>query len=158
MHDLCMGEVETRLARSADAPGIADVYLASYAATYAFPRAHSDAATRSWIAEVLLSTREVWVATAGPEKSVVAMMALTDDMIDQLYVAPGWTGQGIGSRLIGLAQSRRPHGLDLYTFQVNHGARRFYERHGFVEVARGDGSDDEERQPDVRYAWRPGTV
>jgi len=86
---------------------------------------------------------------------IVAMMALTDEMVDQLYVAPGWTAQGIGSRLIGLAQSRRPNGLDLYTFQVNRGARRFYERHGFVEVASSDGSENEERQPDVRYAWRP---
>jgi len=76
-------------------------------------------------------------------------------MVDQLYVAPGWTAHGIGSRLIGLAQSRRPNGLDLYTFQVNRGARRFYERHGFVEVASGDGSQNEERQPDVRYAWMP---
>src|SRR5579859_6632310 len=150
-----MGQVEIRAARREDASGIAEVYLASLAATYEFPRAHSDAETRRWIAEVLLPTREVWVATAGAEHSIVAMMALTDDMIDQLYVAPGWTGQGIGSRLIGLAQSRRPDGLDLYTFQVNRGARRFYERNGFVEVAFGDGSDNEERQPDVRYAWRP---
>jgi len=149
-----MGEVEIRPARSEDAPGIAEVYLASFAASYAFPRAHSDAETRGWITEVLLATREVWVATARPGEPVVAMMALTADMIDQLYVAPGWTGQGIGSRLIGLAQSRRPNGLDLYTFQVNRSARRFYQRHGFVELALGDGSDNEERQPDVRYAWR----
>jgi ribosomal protein S18 acetylase RimI-like enzyme len=74
-----------------------------------------------------------------------------------VYVAPGWTGRGIGSRLIELAKSRRPGGLDLYTFQVNAGARRFYERQGFVEVARGDGSDNEEGQPDIRYAWRPSS-
>ena len=79
-------------------------------------------------------------------------------MVDQLYVAPGWTAQGIGSRLIGLAQSLRPNGLDLYTFQVNRDARRFYERHGFVEVASSDGSQNEELQPDVRYAWRPSAA
>lgn len=151
-----MEDVEIRPARKDDAAGIADLYLASFAATYEFRRAHSDADTRRWIAEVLLPHREVWVATAVAAGSIVAMMALTDDMIDQLYVAPGWTGQGIGSRLIGLAQSRRPSGLDLYTFQVNRGARRFYERHGFLEVGFTDGSQNEERQPDVRYAWRPG--
>ncbi len=47
-------------------------------------------------------------------------------------------------------------GLELWTFQVNARARRFYERHGFVEVDRTDGGHNEERQPDVRYAWRPG--
>jgi GNAT superfamily N-acetyltransferase len=150
-----MEDVEIRPAREDDAAGIADVYLASFAATYEFPRAHSDADTRHWIAEVLLTSREVWVARVAAEGPIVAMMALTDEMVDQLYVAPGWTAHGIGSRLIGLAQSRRPNGVDLYTFQVNRGARRFYERHGFVEVSSSDGSENEERQPDVRYAWRP---
>ena len=143
-----------RPAMQADADAIADVYLASFAATYAFPRAHSDDEVRRWVAEVLLRTREVWVATV-PREAVVAMMALAADMVDQLYVAPGWTGHGIGSRLIGLAKERRPEGLELYTFQVNAGARRFYERHGFTAVSLGDGTGNEERQPDVRYAWRP---
>jgi GNAT superfamily N-acetyltransferase len=151
-----MGEVQTRLAAPEDAQAIAEVYLASFAATYEFPLAHSQADVRRWIADILLRTREVWVATA-PDGSIVAMMALADDMVDQLYVAPEWTGQGIGSRLMGRAKSRRPDGLDLYTFQVNGGARRFYERHGFVQVALGDGTDNEEHQPDVRYAWRPAT-
>jgi hypothetical protein len=43
----------------------------------------------------------------------------------------------------------------LWTFQTNTGARRFYERHGFVAVDETDGSANEERAPDVRYAWRP---
>jgi ribosomal protein S18 acetylase RimI-like enzyme len=152
-----MDEIEVRRARVDDAEAIADVYLASFAATYQFPLAHSDRQVRHWIAEILVPTEEVWVVTDRDE-AVVAMMALSSGMIDQLYVLPAWTGRGIGSRLIELAKSRRPRGLDLYTFQVNAGARSFYERHGFVEVARGDGSDNEERQPDIRYAWRPNAV
>jgi GNAT superfamily N-acetyltransferase len=147
-----------RRARPDDAESIADVYLASRRATYDFPLAHSEQQVRRWIADVLLPTEEVWVAVGpGPERPIVAMMALTSNMLDQLYVTPGWTGRGIGGRLIDLAKSRRPGGLDLYTFQVNRGARRFYEHHGFVEVGRGDGSGNEEGQPDVRYAWRPSS-
>jgi ribosomal protein S18 acetylase RimI-like enzyme len=149
-----MDEVEVRPATPDDAGAIADVYLSSFHATYDFPLAHTDDQVRHWIADILLPTREVWVA-ATPTGTVVAMMVLSLDMLDQLYVAPAWTGRGIGSRLLSHAQARRPDGLDLYTFQVNTGARRFYERSGFVEVARGDGSGNEERQPDVRYAWRP---
>jgi hypothetical protein len=52
-------------------------------------------------------------------------------------------------------EDERPHGLALYTFQVNGRARRFYERHGFAATWFGDGSANEERQPDVRYEWRP---
>jgi len=147
-------EIEVRRAGIDDAEAIADVYLASFAATYQFPLAHSDRQVRRWIAQILVPTEEVWVVTDRDE-AVVAMMALSSEMLDQLYVLPAWIGRGIGSRLIELAKSRRPSGLDLYTFQVNAGARSFYERHGFVEVARGDGSDNEERQPDLRYAWRP---
>jgi hypothetical protein len=43
----------------------------------------------------------------------------------------------------------------LWTFQVNGPARRFYERHGFVEVAQTDGSGNEEAEPDVRLEWTP---
>jgi hypothetical protein len=37
---------------------------------------------------------------------------------------------------------------------VNVGARCFYERHGFTAVEMTDGAGNDERQPDVRYAWK----
>ncbi|MGZ6267326.1 MAG: N-acetyltransferase family protein [Candidatus Limnocylindrales bacterium] len=148
-----MDALELRRARPDDAKAIGDVYLASFRAAYAFPGAHTDQEVRDWLRDVVLPAQEVWVAVAGD--LVVALMALSSDMLDQLYVAPGWTGRGIGSALLALAKDRRPAGLDLYTFQVNAGARRFYERHGFVVVTSGDSSGNEERQPDLRYSWRP---
>ena len=60
-------------------------------------------------------------------------------------VAPEWTGNGLGSRLIEVAKRRRPGGLQLWTFQSNLGAQRFYERHGFSDAERTDGSGNEER-------------
>lgn len=151
---MTMDGIKLRRAGLDDAAAIAEVWLASYRAAYEFPRAHTDDEVRQFVREVLVPTSDLWVATA-PGVGVVALMALTSDEVNQLYVAPGWTGRGIGSRLIALAKERHPDGLTLYTFQVNAGAQRFYERHGFVEVERGDGSGNEERQPDVRYAWRP---
>lgn len=151
--DPANGNVELRPAARTDAAKIAELYLASFKATYNFPLAHSDDQVRRWIAEILLPTHEVWVA-ADAEGSIVGMMALSAEMLDQLYIAPSWTGRGIGSRLVDLAKRRRSAGLDLFTFQVNTNARRFYERRGFSQVELGDGSDNEEGQPDVRYAWR----
>jgi GNAT superfamily N-acetyltransferase len=145
--------VHIRRAGPADAIDFADVYLASFHARYAFPLAHTDDEVRAWIRAELESSKETWVAEVGP--AVVGMMVLDGDELDQLYVRPDRWRQGVGGRLLELAKQRRPDGLALYTFQENVGARVFYERHGFTAVAFGDGSGNEERQPDVRYAWRP---
>jgi ribosomal protein S18 acetylase RimI-like enzyme len=142
-----------RRATPADAPAVADVYLAAFGATYDFPLAHTDDEVRGWLAEEVVPRMETWVVEV--EGRVVAMMVLDQVGLDQLYVDPGWHGRGIGSRLVELAKERRPSGMDLYTFQVNKRARRFYEHHEFVVVALGDGSGNEERQPDVLYRWRP---
>ena len=67
---------------------------------------------------------------------------------------PDRRGRGIGDRLVEFAKERQPTGLQLWTFQVNLAAQRFYERNGFVAVERTDGAGNEEREPDVRYVWR----
>ncbi|MFE0704740.1 GNAT family N-acetyltransferase [Streptomyces sp. NPDC058872] len=144
-----------RRAADSDAAAVADVWLRSYAA--ALPdvrRAHTDEQVRSWLREVVVPGLETWVATV--DGSVVAMMVLDGEELDQLYVDPPWRGRGIGDRLVDLAKRRRTAGLSLWTFQVNAPARRFYERHGFTAVEHTDGHRNEEREPDVRYAWGPG--
>ena len=145
--------IEIRRADAADATAIADVYLAAFAATYAFPLAHTDEEVRGWLRDHVVARLETWVADDGGR--VVAMMVLDEAGIDQLYVEPAWQGRGLGGRLVELAKTRRPAGLELYTFQVNERARRFYEHHGFVVAALGDGSGNEERQLDVLYRWQP---
>jgi 6-phosphogluconolactonase len=146
--------ISLRRAEVADADAVADVWLTAFDATYDFPPAHSEVEVRDWIRRLLLAETETWLAE-DRSGCVVGFMSLGVDMLDQLYILPGWTGQGTGARLVALAKQRRPGGLDLYTFQVNSGARRFYERHGFVAVAFSDGNANEERQPDVRYRWTP---
>jgi ribosomal protein S18 acetylase RimI-like enzyme len=146
-------DVLIRRSEAVEAPQVADLFLASFGARYDFPLAHTPDEVRGWVAEDLLPTTETWVAVAGDE--LVGFLSLREAFLEQLYLAPWWTGHGVGSRLVELAKQRRPAGLELFTFQVNDGARRFYERHGFVAVWFGDGSENEEGQPDVRYAWRP---
>jgi GNAT superfamily N-acetyltransferase len=148
------GAVLLRPAAPGDAAAVAGVWLRSFAA--ALPtvrRAHSDDQVRGWIRDVLLPRHDVWVAEAGG--AVVGLLALSEGWLDQLYLEPGRRGRGIGDRFVALAKERQPAGLQLWTFQVNEPARRFYERHGFVAVERTDGSRNEEREPDVRYVWRP---
>ena len=149
------GGLTIRRAGPDDGDGIGDVLLDSWRATFDWPMAHTDAQVRRWVVEHLVPTTETWVAV-DDASTVVGVLALSDEMIDQLYLTPAWIGRGLGVRLLDLAKTRRPTGLDLYCFQDNARARRFYERHGFEAIAFGDGSGNEERQPDIRYAWRPG--
>ncbi len=144
-----------RTATAEDARAVADVYLASFHATYDFGLAHTDDEVRAWIRDVIGATTETWVATDGDGGSVLAMMVVGPGELDQLYVAPDRLGRGIGRRLLEQAKRSSPGGLALFTFQVNARARRFYERNGFVATWFGDGAANEEGQPDVRYAWRP---
>jgi GNAT superfamily N-acetyltransferase len=150
--------IAIRPAGAPDADAVADVYLASYAATYpGFERQHTEAEIRAWIASVVVPAGGCWVA--DDEGQVVAMMALAPGWIDQLYVAPDRLGEGIGRRLLELAMSQAEGRLELWTFQANERARRFYERNGFAAVELTDGRGNEERQPDVRYVWRrPGAT
>ena len=99
--------------------------------------------------------RELWVAVDDISADVTGLLVLADSDVDQLYVDPSWCGRGIGSQLLEQAKRLRPDGLWLWTSQANTRARRFYERHDFVAVHATDGSGNEERAPDVRYAWRP---
>lgn len=146
--------VVIRQATADDGLAIGDLWLAAWYATFDFPPGHPDETCRLWLTGTLVPTTESWVAVDGGN-TAVALLALSDTMVEQLYVAPAWIGRGLGTRLIEHAKARRPDGLDLYCFQVNTRARRFYERHGFVAIAFGDGSGNEERQPDILYAWRP---
>lgn len=146
--------VTIRRATPDDHEGIGDVWLASWRATFDFPPAHPDEDVRRWLREHLVPDHETWVAIDGGG-AVIGLMALSDEMVEQLYAAPPWIGRGLGSRFIKLAKQRRANGLDLYCFQANSRARSFYEYHGFREIARGDGSGNQEHQPDIRYAWRP---
>lgn len=123
------GLFEIRVARAADAVPAAELWLWSRRAALGIPLpTHSDADLRVWFKEVVVPSGHLWVATSG--SSLTAIMELSENWIEQLYVAPPYFRQGYGSRLLELAQSSRWE-LFLWTFETNAVARAFYERHRF---------------------------
>lgn len=62
-------------------------------------------------------------------------------MLDELYVAPGHRGQGIGTQLMAAVlaeiQKRGAGELQINVDEVDVDARRFYERHGFTNIEQG---------------------
>lgn len=149
-----MSALTLRKALNDDAQKVAEVYIRTRrAATPYIPQyVHTDDEVREWISSMVIPMQDTWVAETEDRK-IVAMMALDNGWVDQLYVKPEWNGLGIGSSMIEVGKDRYPNGLQLWTFESNIGARRFYERHGFVEVERTDGRTNEEQAPDIRYLW-----
>jgi len=80
------------------------------------------------------------------------IIAFRDGWIEQLYVRPAAQGRGIGTELLDIAKGASER-LELWTFQRNARARRFYEARGFRLAEETDGARNEEKEPDARYVW-----
>lgn len=80
------------------------------------------------------------------------IIAFRDGWVEQLYVLPIAQGRGVGAKLLDIAK-RDCDRLELWTFQRNERARRFYVASGFTMVEQTDGSRNEENEPDARYLW-----
>lgn len=146
-----------RPATSADAHAVAHILIEARRIFLPFaPSPHSADAIRQWVAQSLLPGGGVTLAQI--DGHVAGVLALSFDgkvhWLDQLYLDAAQPGTGLGSLLLehALAHSGRP--LRLYCFAQNSRARAFYERHGFVAIAFGDGSENEEKCPDVLYELR----
>ena len=143
-----------RRAAPDDADALADLYFAVRAESVPAipPQVHDLESNRWWVRDLLLPRTDVTVAEAAGE--LVGFVSVAEpDHLEHLYLRRAWTGSGLGSRLVDLATDRLPDGLQLWAFQSNTGAVRFYERHGFVAVEWTDG-DNEEGAPDILYVWR----
>ena len=86
------------------------------------------------------------------QKSLRGIIAFRSGWIDQRYVLPKVQGQGIGTKLPGIAQAAFPR-LQLSTFQRILPARHFYESREFVLLRESDGSANPEKEPDTLYLW-----
>ncbi len=119
-------------------------------ATPYIPALHTRDEDRQFM-QTVLNRHDVLIAeTAG---KVQGFIARDQTEIGQFYLTPGARGQGTGAALIAEMKTRSDQ-FWLWCFQANAGARRFYERHGFVVDHMTNGMGNEENLPDIRYVWR----
>jgi GNAT superfamily N-acetyltransferase len=138
---------------AAEADATATMYLASrHAFMPGVRNPHSDPETRVWMRDVVFTRHSVRLAEVDGD--IVGFASRDGVWLVNLYVKPGWTGHGIGTQLLRAmlanATSATPV-LRVCTFTRNEHGRRFLENRGFKGVGSGDGSANEEHEPDLRY-------
>jgi GNAT superfamily N-acetyltransferase len=111
---------------------------------------HTPEEDRWFLRERVFGSCRVW--GAFDDAAMIGMLAFREGWVDQLYVLPVAQGRGVGSKLLQVAQGSFDR-LQLWTFQRNGRARRFYEARGFALVRETDGAGNEESEPDALYCW-----
>jgi GNAT superfamily N-acetyltransferase len=133
------------------------VFSASFRLLTFLPMLHTVDEDRLFIANVIL--RDCEVTVAEDDSGIVSFLARQGEEVRLLYTRPDRLGRGAGTWLIDSAKKSGVDALELWCFQANTHARRFYEARGFRAVRFTDGGGNEERTPDIRYRWeRAGGV
>lgn len=97
----------------------------------------------------LLAAADTFAVVAGEPAVGVALVTLRPNvwsdgpvaLLDELYVAPGQRGRGLGSAMLALVEAvvmeRGGTLVEIGVDGVDHDARRFYERHGYSCIEPG---------------------
>lgn len=118
------------------------------------PQVHArDEVMGHFLTEVFPKSR-VWVSQTE-DGMITGFAATTPGWLDHLYILPDFQGGGTGGELLELAREGQDE-MQLWAFQKNTRARRFYENRGFRLVRETDGAGNMEKEPDALYAWRRG--
>lgn len=141
--------IELRPATSLDAGKIGELLTGGNRANDWKPVLHTAAQDISFCARMI---DRGWVTLACDARAVLGFIAREDDEVHSLYVSASAQGSGIGRMLLDDAKTARDR-LELWTFQNNTSAQRFYLREGFKELRRTDGQTNDEKLPDIRYVW-----
>ncbi len=157
-----------RLAKAADAVGIAQVHVQSWYETYAqivnpsiLEALSVEGKTQLWQQVLLLPHHRVWVCTE--QENIVGFLDLdlqvnqNDAEIKAVYLLQQYQGVGLGKRLIDLAleQCRQQHcsKLCLEVFERNK-SRYFYEHLGAIKFDEEDASDYGTDLKIFHYYWQ----
>ncbi|MBD2745629.1 GNAT family N-acetyltransferase [Microvirga sp. BT688] len=119
-----------RPAGADDVPVLAAIAEQSYRAAFAGILEPDVLAGRDeafFVERFTSSWKHMLVACSGERP--VGFLLMTDGHIDMLFMDPVASGSGGGSLLLEAAEQQGARSLEC--FRDNHGARRFYERHGW---------------------------
>ena len=84
--------------------------------------------------------------------AILGFIGQDNEEICALYVARIMRGKGIGKAFLEEAKQDKQR-LELWKFQFNQQAKKFYMREGFKKVEHTDGQRNKEKLPDIKFPW-----
>jgi GNAT superfamily N-acetyltransferase len=144
-------KIEIRPYEEADFDAVTRIWFESWESTQIhLPNPALHAELRERLPNEIAGGWSVYVGTAGARIS--GFIALQEDTLLQLFVAPNLQGCGVGKQLLDFVKMSRPAGFWLTT-PTEGRAVRFYEREG---LRRGDTATHPRFGHEiVRYSWLP---
>lgn len=93
---------------------------------------------------------------AKKERVVLGFIHSENGWVNHLYVDLTCQNRGIGKVLLEEVKKQNPQGLNLWVFEENVNAIKFYEREGFelIEKRGKEQADNEEGLSDRKYFWK----
>jgi len=148
-----VSKITLRQATPDDVAAIAALFRGVAEATRPYrPELHTPEEDHEFFGEAV-ATKDVWIAEE--DGTLAGFISFSTRWVNHLFIDLGCQGRGIGSALLDLAKAEND-ALQLWVFQENIKARRFYERRGFRLVKETDGAENEEKQPDALMEWTRG--
>ena len=80
----------------------------------------------------------------------VGVVTVTESLIEDLYILPGWQNRGLGTALLRYAVSRCDGAPTLWILENNAGAERLYRREGFAPTGRRNAITDKLDEVELR--------
>lgn len=147
-----MIDAQLRSARTQDMQACATIHNDWIDETSWMPRLHSRAEVEGHYKTAVAQDRKTLVVVSG--HLVLGFATLSaDQQLSALYVSRANRRRGVGRFLLDTVKREFGDRLQLWTFQANDAAQKFYGREGLFEINRTDG-DNEEGLPDLLLEWR----
>ena len=144
--------LEIRAATKTDMPDVARLFKLSREAQLPYlPQLHTPEEDVAYFSVVVFGEQDVCLLEDG--ERLLGFIAYDQNWVHHLYIHPQELGKGYGGKLLELALQNASV-LQLWAFQKNARAIDFYKKHGFTVVKETDGSENEEKEPDVLMEWR----
>lgn len=146
------GIVAIRRLTGDDVDAVADVYRQSFGQRLPWlSGVNARDEDRLFFRETVFPQCALWGAIDNGR--VIGFAAVRGIWLDHLYVLPEFQSRGVGSMLLRHCQAQSVE-LQLWTFQQNCGASRFYEAHGFDLIRTTENPESNDKEPDALYHWK----